>query len=174
MRRLVPFAVVLMAACSGGDSGVKVSLAGGARPPDDMAITTTHGGMMLTVRADSMRMRLSDTLRASIDSAMATSDTGKYVVIECEGIIAGHALLDPLQLEVTAHVVDLTIAIHEGHQGKGLGKALLSHLLQLARSNPKIEKVMLHVRSSNTSAISRPGNGCASPTGRKPCRASIP
>src|SRR5258708_6614155 len=96
---------------------------------------------------------LNDDLFRDKISNLATSDTGKYVVIECEGTIAGHALLDPLKLEATAHVVDLTIAIHEGHQGKGLGKALLSHLLQLARSNPQIEKVMLHVRSSNTNAI---------------------
>ena len=94
-----------------------------------------------------------DAFRDKI-SNLVTSESGKYVVIEIDGTIAGHALLDPLKLEVTAHVVDLTIVIHDGHQGKGLGKALLSHLLQLARSNPKIEKVMLHVRSSNASAIS--------------------
>jgi ribosomal protein S18 acetylase RimI-like enzyme len=54
---------------------------------------------------------------------------------------------------VTAHVVDLTIAIHEGHQGKGFGQILLSHLIKWAIANPKIEKIMLHVRSSNKVAI---------------------
>ena len=86
--------------------------------------------------------------------ALSKSETGKYIVIESNGAIVGHGLLDPFKLEVTAHAVDLTIAIHEGHQGKGLGKALLSHLIDWAKSNPRIEKIMLHVRSSNESAIS--------------------
>jgi ribosomal protein S18 acetylase RimI-like enzyme len=86
-------------------------------------------------------------------AALSKSTNGKYVVIEANGEIVGHALLDPFKLEVTAHAVDLTIAIHEGHQGKGYGKALLSHLIEWARSNPKIEKIMLHVRSSNKNAI---------------------
>lgn len=85
--------------------------------------------------------------------ALARSESGKYVVIESNGNIVGHALLDPLRLEVTAHVVVLTIAIHEGQQGKGFGKLLLSHLIDWARSNARIEKVMLHVRSSNDVAI---------------------
>ena len=35
----------------------------------------------------------------------------------------------------------------------GFGKMLLSHLLQWARSNPKVERVELRVRASNTRAI---------------------
>ena len=81
------------------------------------------------------------------------SRTGKFVVIESAGRIVGHAFLDPMRLAAVAHVVDLTIAIHEGHQGKGFGKALLSYLIDWARANPKIEKIMLHVRSSNAPAI---------------------
>jgi hypothetical protein len=76
MRTLACFALVFVAACSGGDSSVKIATADGARPPDDMAITTTRGAMMLTVRADSMRMRISDAARATIDSAMTKNDTG--------------------------------------------------------------------------------------------------
>lgn len=86
-------------------------------------------------------------------SVLTRAENGKYVVIESNGKIVGHALLDPLKLEVTAHAVDLTIAIHEGQQGKGLGTALLAHLIDWAKSNPKIEKIMLHVRSSNKGAI---------------------
>lgn len=85
---------------------------------------------------------------------LAGSNTGKYVVLESNGKIIGHALLDPLQLEVTAHAVNLTLVIHEGFEGKGYGKALLFHLIQWAKSNPEIEKIMLHVRSSNKNAIS--------------------
>ncbi len=87
-------------------------------------------------------------------SILSKSETGKYVVIESNGKIVGHALLDPYKLEVTAHAVDLTVAIHEGHQGKGYGKAVITYLIEWAKANPKVEKIMLHVRSSNLTAIS--------------------
>jgi putative acetyltransferase len=70
-----------------------------------------------------------------------------------DGKIVGHALLEPFKLAVTSHVVDLTIAVHEGNQGNGHGKRLLSHLIDWATSNQKIEKIELRVRSSNTNAI---------------------
>jgi len=84
---------------------------------------------------------------------LTQNQAGKYVVIELNGEIVGHAFLDPLKLEVTSHIVDLTMAVHEGRQGKGYGKALLSHLIDWAKSSPKIEKITLHVRSSNSGAI---------------------
>jgi RimJ/RimL family protein N-acetyltransferase len=93
-----------------------------------------------------------DAFREKITN-LSNSETGKYVVIEVDGEIVGHAVLDPFKLEVTAHAVDLTIVIDEGHQGKGHGKVLLAHLIEWAKANPKIEKIMLHVRSSNQNAI---------------------
>ena len=54
---------------------------------------------------------------------------------------------------MTSHVVELTMAVHEGYQGRGIGKKLLSHLIDWARSNPKVERIELRVRSSNTNAI---------------------
>ena len=53
-----------------------------------------------------------------------------------EETLVGHAILDPLKLAVTAHVVDLTLAVHEGYQRKGIGLFLLSHLITWARSSP--------------------------------------
>jgi ribosomal protein S18 acetylase RimI-like enzyme len=79
--------------------------------------------------------------------------TGKFVVIEQGASIVGHALLRPMPLQATSHVVDLTIAVHEGYQGRGLGKKLMEYLISWAKSNPKIEKIQLHVRSSNERAI---------------------
>ncbi len=93
-----------------------------------------------------------EVFRERIDR-LANSDSGRFIVVEADGEIVGHALLDPLKLAVTAHVVDLTIAVHEGYQGMGLGKKLLSHLIDWARSSPKIDRVELRVRSSNKNAI---------------------
>lgn len=78
---------------------------------------------------------------------------GNYLVAEHAGTIVGHALLEPLALAVTAHVVRLTIAVHEGHQRQGVGRALMNELLRWARSDPRVEKVELQVRSSNHRAI---------------------
>ena len=86
--------------------------------------------------------------------ALSQSETGLYVVAEQDGTLVGHAILDPLKLAVTAHVVVLTIAIHEGYQGRGFGRKLMAHLISWARANPKIEKFELQVRSSNERAVS--------------------
>jgi ribosomal protein S18 acetylase RimI-like enzyme len=78
---------------------------------------------------------------------------GNYLVAEREGTVVGHALLEPLPLAVTSHVVRLTIAVHEGHQRQGVGRALMNELLAWARSSPLVEKAELQVRASNAGAI---------------------
>ena len=78
---------------------------------------------------------------------------GCFVVAERAGEIVGHAFLEPLPLAVTAHVVRVTIAVHEGHQGHGIGRALMNELLRWARESPAVDKVELQVRSSNARAI---------------------
>jgi ribosomal protein S18 acetylase RimI-like enzyme len=78
---------------------------------------------------------------------------GMYLVAEHAGTIVGHAFLEPLPLAATAHVVRLTIAVHEGHQSQGVGRALMNDLLRWARSSSRVEKVELQVRSSNERAI---------------------
>ncbi len=84
---------------------------------------------------------------------LSKSDNGIYLVVEDKGVIVGHALLEPLDLEVTAHVVRLTIAIHEGSQGMGYGKKLMTALIEWSATNAAIEKIELQVRSSNERAI---------------------
>ena len=78
---------------------------------------------------------------------------GNYLVAEEDGAVVGHAFLEALPLAVTSHVVRLTIAVHEGHQRQGIGRALMNELLRWARSNPRVEKVELQVRSSNAGAL---------------------
>lgn len=85
--------------------------------------------------------------------ALSQSDSGTYLVLEEDSEVVGHGILDPLKLAVTAHVVVLTLAIHEGHQGKGHGQFLMEHLIAWARANARVEKIELQVRSSNFKAI---------------------
>jgi ribosomal protein S18 acetylase RimI-like enzyme len=93
-----------------------------------------------------------EAIRASI---VKVNDGGRglFLVAEQGGVIVGHALLNPRDLAVTAHVVDVTLAVHEGYQGKGVGKRLMTELLAWARSAPHVEKVELHVRSTNDVAV---------------------
>jgi ribosomal protein S18 acetylase RimI-like enzyme len=68
--------------------------------------------------------------------------------------LIGHAWLEPIApVAMVAHVVRLTIAVHEGHQGRGVGRALMNELLAWARSNPRVDKVELQVRATNAPAI---------------------
>lgn len=78
---------------------------------------------------------------------------GKYIVIENENSIVGHAFLDPMGLEAIQHIVRLTIAVHPGFEGKGIGFLLMSHLIDWARANSAVEKIELNVRASNLRAI---------------------
>jgi ribosomal protein S18 acetylase RimI-like enzyme len=80
-------------------------------------------------------------------------DRGIYLVAEHAGTVVGHAFLESLSLAATSHVVKLTIAVHQGHQRQGVGKALMNELLRWARSHPRVEKVELQVRSSNDGAV---------------------
>lgn len=95
---------------------------------------------------------LMDDKFASKITQLATAENGLYLVAEKDWEIIGHAMLDPLPLEAIRHVVHLTLAVHPGWQGRGVGKALLTSLLEWARSAPTVEKVELHVRSGNLGA----------------------
>ncbi len=80
------------------------------------------------------------------------SDNGHYLVAESKGELVGHGMLDPLPWVAVRHVVHLTLAVHPGWQGQGVGRALLSALIDWARAAPAVEKIELHVRSSNAVA----------------------
>lgn len=79
-------------------------------------------------------------------------DNGCYLVAQAEGQVVGHGMLDPLPLAVTRHVVRLTLVSHPGWQRRGVGRALLHDLIEWAKAAPPVEKIELHVRSSNESA----------------------
>ena len=92
------------------------------------------------------------SFRAKIEE-LATLQRGTFAVVEVGGVVVGHGSLDPLRLATTAHVVMLSMAIHEGFQGRGLGRMLLDHLCEWATAHRAVEKIELHVRSSNPIAI---------------------
>jgi tRNA threonylcarbamoyladenosine biosynthesis protein TsaB len=69
-------------------------------------------------------------------------------VDEAEGGIRGYAVLMPVVDEAEL----LTIGVAAAHQRKGLGRALLNAMLQLARER-KMVRVFLEVRPSNAAAV---------------------
>ncbi len=78
---------------------------------------------------------------------------GLYLVAESGGAPVGHALLEPMTLIALSHVFSLTIVVHPGNLGRGIGTALMTALMTWADSHPRAEKVELRVRATNTRAI---------------------
>ncbi len=87
---------------------------------------------------------------ASLIAALDAS--GCYVVAEDEGRIVGHAYLKPMDLRAVSHVFRLTIVVHHGHSGRGIGTVIMSALADWARRTPGVQKVELIVRSTNSGA----------------------
>jgi putative acetyltransferase len=84
----------------------------------------------------------------------ALATRGRYVVAELDGSPVGHALLEPLgELAAISHVFTLTIVVHPGRLGQGIGSALLAHLLDWATHDARVTKVELRVRATNIRAI---------------------
>lgn len=77
---------------------------------------------------------------------------GRYIVAEENGAPVGHALLDPMPMRGNAHVFTLTIVVHPGHVGRGVGRAMLADLLDWAEGNPRVGKIELNVRAGNLRA----------------------
>jgi len=79
---------------------------------------------------------------------------GCYFVAEENGSVVGHALLNPMELAALSHVFRLTIVVHSGHDGRGIGTALMQAVCNWATRFPKVHKVELLVRSTNERALS--------------------
>jgi len=94
-----------------------------------------------------------DELRVENFVAMIEKSTTRYIVVEKDNEIIGHAFLEQMGLKAVAHIMRLTIAVHEGHQGQGVGKLMMTHLVDWAKSTPSVEKIELHVRATNSQAI---------------------
>lgn len=94
---------------------------------------------------------LVDAFKAKIE---ALTSRGRFAVAELEGVPVGHAFLEPLgTLAAIAHVFQLTIVVHPGYVGRGIGTALLQDLLSWAQRDDRVKKVELRVRATNQPAI---------------------
>ncbi|EJL94383.1 acetyltransferase [Herbaspirillum sp. CF444] len=82
----------------------------------------------------------------------ALASAAIYLVAEKDGQTAGHALLEPMPLRSMSHVFSLTIVVHPGHAGCGVGTRLMRALLDWAEHHPGVEKIELRVRESNAVA----------------------
>lgn len=78
---------------------------------------------------------------------------GRYVVAERDGRIVGHAMLEPLLLRTTAHVFRLTIVVHPGHEGTGIGTEMMRDLVDWAERDPRVGRLELNVRATNAVAM---------------------
>jgi RimJ/RimL family protein N-acetyltransferase len=58
-----------------------------------------------------------------------------------------------MSLESLRHVWRLTIVVHPGSTGQGVGTALLDHLLHWAAAESDVGKIELLVRATNHGAI---------------------
>ena len=79
--------------------------------------------------------------------------SGRYIVAEENGGLAGHAFLDPMEMLANAHVFRLTIVVHPGRRQRGIGRAMLRDLLDWAASDARVLKVELLVRAANEPAL---------------------
>ena len=101
----------------------------------------------------SMPIELKDEAFAGMIEHLNAVGNGCYRVAVVGDQVVGHALLVPMTLLSTAHVVHLTLVVHAGSESRGVGRALMNHLLDWARKEPSVHKVELRVRSTNSRAI---------------------
>ena len=82
------------------------------------------------------------------------AECGSYLVAERDGAVVGHAVLDFAGAQAAlAHVRALTIVVHPGCTGQGIGTLLMNALLDWVRAHPQVERVELRVRETNVAAI---------------------
>jgi putative acetyltransferase len=87
------------------------------------------------------------------DKIMWLSKVGICLVVEIDGKVIAHAWLDPMCLSQISHVYTLTIVVHPGHTGCGIGTCLMQALTDWATRATRVEKIEWHVRLNNVVAI---------------------
>jgi len=78
---------------------------------------------------------------------------GCFFVGEDDGRLRGHVVLEPMSLLAVQHVYRLTLVVHPGQTGQGVGTALLQHVQRWAAARPGLHKIELNVRATNLPAM---------------------
>lgn len=116
----------------------------------DRALTENGRGMV----QDPSQLRTLDEERRRIDDvyrAMSAGDATLDVVAEVGGRVVGSAFLKQLGPARCHHVGVLSVGVHPEHQRKGIGRALMEHLIEHARACG-LERLELYVRGDNAPA----------------------
>lgn len=72
------------------------------------------------------------------------------IVLDDEGIIKGYASLSSYrEKEAYSSTVELSIYVHPGHRGEGVGSLLMNEILNMARADETIHTVVSVITSGN-------------------------
>lgn len=107
-----------------------------------------HNGIL---RSRGDELRSVDEQRKVIEQRMA-SDNSIFFVAEVNGKIVGHVSCGGGVVSATYHTTGLGITILKEWRGKGIGTALMQHIVDWARANPVIKRVELEVFTTNPRA----------------------
>jgi ribosomal protein S18 acetylase RimI-like enzyme len=114
----------------------------------DRALAEAGAGMVQTPEqvgpVDAIRRRVEEDLRAG--------DATLGVVAEIDGRIVGTAGVRQLRPTRCRHVGVLWLGVHPLYHRRGIGRALMSHLIEHARAHG-LSRLELYVRSDNASAL---------------------
>ncbi len=75
------------------------------------------------------------------------------IVLEEKGVIKGYASLSSYrEKEAYASTVELSIYVHPSHRGQGIGTALMSEILNMAREDETVHTVVSVITSGNAAS----------------------
>lgn len=116
----------------------------------DRAIIEDGRGVVLALDqvrdVEAERRRIDDVYRA-----MSAGSATRCFVAEVDGVVAGSADLRQLAPALCRHVALFSIGVHPGYQRRGIGRALMSAVVEHARSTD-LERIELYVRADNERA----------------------
>jgi len=90
---------------------------------------------------------------ARIISDMARSDNSLFLVAESSGQIIGQLTLDGGKRRNVRHAATLGITVAREWRGQGIGRRLMEHAIEWARTGGVLTRIELHVFVRNTHAI---------------------
>lgn len=72
------------------------------------------------------------------------------VVAECDGVVRGYACLSPYRdKDAFDPTVELSVYVHPDGRGRGIGAALMDHLIRTARSDERTHRIVSVITGGN-------------------------